>query len=75
MMRGALKFRGSVVFALLCLVAVFGTAVAQETTRGSMVVVVQDPTQAVIPGATVKIVASVQPEISGETGSRGEIMF
>ncbi len=49
--------------------------VAQEVTRGSIVVVVQDATGAVIPKATVKIVASVQPEISGETGSRGEIMF
>ncbi len=70
-----MKFRASVAFTLFCLVAVFGTAVAQEVTRGSLVVVVQDPTRAVIPGATVKIVASVQREISGDTGARGEILF
>ena len=70
-----MKSRASVILTLLCLVAVTGTVVAQESTRGSLVVVVQDPTQAVIPGATVKIVASVQPEMSGETSSRGEALF
>ena len=43
-----MKSRTSVILTLLCLVAVTGTVAAQETTRGSLVVVVQDPTQAVI---------------------------
>ena len=69
-----MKFRASVVLALLCLVAVFGTAAAQDVTRGGLSVQVVDQTGAVIPGATVKI-RSPQGEISASTDARGQILF
>ena len=59
----------------LCAALFTGAGLAQEGTRGSLVILVEDRTEAVIPGATVKIEASVQPLLTGETGSRGEILF
>lgn len=69
-----MKFRASVVFALLCLVAVFGTAAAQDVTRGGLSVEVVDQTGAVIPGASVKI-RSPQGELSASTDARGRALF
>lgn len=69
-----MKFRASVVFALLCLVAVFGTAAAQDATRGGLNVQVVDQTGAVIPGASVKL-RSPQGEFSASTDARGQAVF
>lgn len=64
-----------IVCLLACLSMVVGTAFAQEGTRGSILVRVEDPTGAVIPGATVKVASAAQPELTAETGSRGEVLF
>ncbi|MFQ5695347.1 MAG: carboxypeptidase-like regulatory domain-containing protein, partial [Terriglobia bacterium] len=61
--------------ACLALLLAVGTVAAQEVTRGSMIVRVEDPTGAVIPGANVTIVANVQPELTKETRPDGEILF